>query len=218
MTTAEVRNAAGSVDVTVSGGGVYAGGIAGGSQGAVSNVYTTGNVSATTTDTTESVYAGGIVGTGAVSYAYATGSISAAATGTGPGESNHSVTVGAGGIAGASTDKPVRYTVALNSAVSASGTSYNRCSFRITSTSTGTVLTNGAVNYGKADLSPTGGLYGMDKGANKEGGLDVTVMGGPLPAPYTAPSQAWWTDTGFYGADWTTVWRWDTAAGLPKLR
>jgi uncharacterized repeat protein (TIGR02543 family) len=220
LATAEVRNVASSVNVSASGNGnVLAGGIVGVSQGTVSNVYATGNISATSNGA--ETYAGGIVGAsqGAVSYAYATGSISAAATGIGPGESDHSVTVGAGGIAGAATTgAPIRYTVALNSAVSATGTNYNRCSFRITSTSSGIVLTNGATNYGRADLTPTGGLYGIDKGANRMGGLDVTVTGGPLPSAYTAPNQTWWTGTGFNGADWNTVWRWDMATGLPKLR
>jgi hypothetical protein len=252
--SAEIRNVSSSVDVTATSSGevyaggilggsqgtvsnvyatgnvsatgsasVYVGGIAGASQGAVSNVYTTGNVSATTTGNTESVYAGGIVGTGSVTYAYVTGSVSAVATGTGPGD--HSVTVGAGGIAGAASGDPVRYTVALNSAVSASGNNYNKCSFRITSTNTGTVTTNDAVNYGRANLTPSVSGSGdsslthtNDKGADQQDGVDVTVTGGPLPTAYTAPSETWWTGTGFSGADWTSVWRWDTATGLPKLR
>jgi hypothetical protein len=215
LPTAEVRNVASLVNVTASGSNVYAGGIVGASQGTVSNVYATGDVSATTSGA-GSAYAGGIVGTGAVSYAYATGSISASATGTGPGDS--SVTVGAGGLAGAASNRLVRYTVALNSAISASGHHYNRCSFRITSTSGGTVTTNGAANYGKADLIPSGCSYSIDEGAGEQDGVDVTVAGGPLPTAYTAPDQTWWTDTGFSGANWTTVWQWDTATGLPKLR
>jgi hypothetical protein len=224
LPSAEVKNVASSVNITASGSNVYAGGIAGASQGAVSNVYATGNVLATTSGA-KSVYAGGVVGTGAVSYAYATGNVSASATGTGPGTGDHSVTVGAGGIAGAASNNVVRNTVALNSAISASGNNYNRCSYRITSTSTGTVTTNDAANYGKADLIPSisgsgGDSHSNNEGADREDGVDVTVTvtGGPLPAVYTAPIKEWWTETGFEGADWTTVWQWDTATGLPKLR
>jgi hypothetical protein len=170
------------------------------------------------------VYAGGIVGTavdgGEVSYAYATGAVSATGTGTGVASGENSTTLGAGGIAGAASNAPVRYTVALNSSVSVieTGSNYNKCSFRITSTSIGTVTVNGAANYGKADLSPTGGSYPVDKGADKLDGVDVTVTGGPLPAAYTAPDQDWWTNTGFIDAYWTTVWQWDATTGLPKLR
>jgi hypothetical protein len=84
------------------------------------------------------------------------------------------------------------------------------------------VTTNGATNYGKADLTPSvtgsGSSHLNDKGADQQDGVDVTVTGGPLPAAYTAPDQTWWTGTGFMGANWTTVWQWDTATGLPKLR
>jgi hypothetical protein len=168
------------------------------------------------------VYAGGIVGTavdgGEVSYAYATGAVSATGTGTGAGEG--STTLGAGGIAGAASNAPVVYTVALNSSVSVTetGSNYNKCSFRITSTSSGTVTMNGAPNYGKADLSPTGGSYQVDKGADQQDGEDVTVTGGPLPTAYTAPDKDWWTNTWFNGVDWITPWQWDATTGLPKLQ
>jgi hypothetical protein len=219
---AAVSNVSSSVDVSASGSGdVYAGGILGASQSAVSNVYATGNISATTSGTKEA-YAGGIAGTvtptGAVSYAYATGQVSATGTGTGNGVGTGKITLGAGGIVGGSNGAPVRYTVALNSGVSvidSTPPSYNKCSYRITSTSGGTVT--GGPNYGKADLGPTGGSYPIDKGDDDQDGVDVTVTGGP-PSAYTAPNEAWWTDYGFSGADWTTVWEWDTATGLPKLR
>jgi hypothetical protein len=196
-------------------GSALAGGILGRSQGTVSNVYATGNVSATTSDT-ESAYAGGIAGTvsssgGAVSYAYATGSISAAGTGVGiVAEGDDQTTVGAGGIAGAATGAPMRYTVALNSSITASGNTYNRCSYRITSTKGGEVITNGATNYGKDGLIPSGGLYGQHEGADKEDGVDVSTS--------DASSQTWWTNTGFSGADWNKVWDWDSCTSLPVLR
>jgi len=83
------------------------------------------------------------------------------------------------------------------------------------STSGGTVITNGAANYGKADLVPSGCSYSADEGADQQDGVDVTVTGG---SPYTAPIEGWWNGTGFSGANWTTVWQWDAATGLPKLR
>ncbi|MDR2304957.1 MAG: chitobiase/beta-hexosaminidase C-terminal domain-containing protein [Treponema sp.] len=218
--------ATGDISATA-GGGAYAGGVLGVSSGAVSNVYATGGVSAETSGA-KSAYAGGIAGTvsssgGSVSYAYATGSISAKGTGAGiAADEEGQTTIGAGGIAGAATNAPVRYTVALNSGVSAddstSTSPYNNCSYRITSTSGGEVITNGATNYGKADLVPSGGDYGQHEGSDKEDGEDVSVTGGPLPTPYTAPDQPWWTGTGFSGANWTTVWQWDSAKGLPVLR
>jgi hypothetical protein len=224
LSTATVSKVASSVSVSAVGSGdVYAGGIAGVSQSAVSNVYATGNISATSSGNNREVYAGGIVGAsqGTVSYAYATGAITAVgATGGGTNPENENpFTVGAGGIAGAATGAPVRYTVALNSGVSASGTNYNKCSYRIASTSSGTVP--GGPNYGRTSLIPTvsgiGGTShtGGGTGANQEDGLDVTVTGGPV---YTAPIETWWKNTGFSGANWTTVWEWDAATGLPKLR
>jgi hypothetical protein len=218
-----VRNAsaAGSVlAITSAAEGAQAGGVLGVSQqGIVSNVYATGNVSATSNGGSMGV--GGVVGAcegGTVSYVYATGSVSATAQGTGPGEDDDSITVCAGGIVGGSNPGPViRYTVALNSAVSASGINYKRVSHRIISTPTNVVTTNGAANYGKSDLSPTGG-GNPPEGATSQNGADVAVTGGPLPAAYTAPDQNWWRNTGFSGADWTTVWDWDTSTGLPKLR
>jgi hypothetical protein len=222
LPTASVSKVASSVNVSVScNGHVNAGGIAGASQGTVSNVYATGDVSATTSGT-DSVYAGGIAGGvspgSTMSYAYAAGSISAAGTGAGIAAGEGKTTVGAGGIAGGASGAPVRYTVALNSSVSAAGDSYNRCSFRITSTSTGTVTTNSAANYGRSNLTPSGGSYQIDKGADQQDGVDLTVTGGPLPTAYTAPNETWWTNTGFSGADWNTVWQWDSEKGQPVLR
>ena len=217
MPGAEVRSVASSVAVTVSGSGdANAGGIVGVSMGTVSNVYTTGNVSATTSGTA-SAYAGGIAGValGTVSYAYATGAVSAEGTGTGNGTDNEP-TVAAGGIAGAATGAVVQYTVALNSSVAVNNsTSYNTCSFRIASTSGGKVIINGAANYGDSNLDPSGGTHKDDEGADEQDGVDVNVTAG---TPYTAPDQDWWTGTGFSGADWTTVWEWDTNTGLPGLR
>jgi hypothetical protein len=216
LPTASVSKVASSVAVTANGTkSVYAGGIVGVSRDAVSNVYATGNISATTSGT-ESVYAGGIAGTvsssgGTVSYAYATGAILAEGTGTGiEAEGEDQTTVGAGGIAGAATGAPMRYTVALNSSVTASGNTYNRCSYRITSTSGGIVITNGATNYGKDGLIPSGGLYGQHEGVDKEDGVDVSTS--------DASSQTWWTNTGFSGADWNKVWDWDSGTSLPVLR
>ncbi|MDR3247343.1 MAG: hypothetical protein LBT39_01030, partial [Treponema sp.] len=216
----------GAVSATTSGTDpdhVNAGGIVGTATGAVSNVYATGAISATSTANNNEVYAGGIAGTatasGAVSYAYATGAITATgATGGGTNQNGNPFTVGAGGIAGAATGTTVRYTVALNSSVTAIGTSYNRCSFRITSTSGGEVT--GGPNYGSTGLTPSvsgsGTSHTGDPGATEQGGVDVTVATG---TPYTAPDQTWWTDMGFLGANWTTVWEWDGATtGLPKLR
>ena len=215
-----VSNTYATGNVSATGGeDVHAGGIVGAAQGAVSNVYTTGNVSAKTTST-DSAYAGGIAGTAGsevMSYAYTTGSISAEGTGTGNGIHNDP-TIGAGGIAGAATHATVRYTVALNSSVAViNSTSYNRCSYRIASTSGGEVTTNGATNYGKSDLAPSGCSYTppMHTGADKEDGVDVTVTSG---TPYTAPTETWWRNTGFSGSDWATVWEWDGTTGLPKLR
>jgi hypothetical protein len=222
---ASISNVASSVNVSSSGSGyVHVGGVVGASLGTVSSVYATGSVSATISGAMDA-YAGGIAGVarGAVSYAYATGSISATGTGAGiAAAGENQTTVGAGGIAGDATSAVVKYTVAMNSSISASDSestsSYNKCSYRIASTAIGYVTTIGATNYGKSDLIPTGGLHGEDEGADQQDGVDVTVTGGPLPTAYTAPGQDWWRNTGFNGADWTTVWQWDTTTGLPKLR
>jgi len=226
--TAMVSNVASRVNVTASGSGdVNAGGVLGASQGAVSNVFAIGAISATTTGSS-SVYAGGIAGaispSGSIIYAYATGAVSATGTGQGTyaqdGDNSNTI-VGASGIVGGNSTAPVRYTVALNSSVSAAGDSYKKLSFRISSGNNGKVITNGAANYGKADLTPTGSSStsgSPDKGAVEQDGLDILVTGGPLPAPLTAPDETWWRSTGWVGSDWTTVWQWDPATGLPKLR
>jgi hypothetical protein len=218
--TVENASATGDVSaVTNANEGAQAGGVVGASQeGTVRNVYATGNISATSNGGSMGV--GGVVGSckgGTVSYAYATGSVSATAQGAGPGENDDSVTVCASGIVGGSNPGPViRYTVALNSAVSATGTNYKKPSHRIISTPDGIVTTNGAANYGKEGLIPIGSSTGSPAGGTTQNGADVTVTGGP--PPYTAPSQSWWTDTGFSGADWTNVWKWDGTSGLPVLR
>jgi hypothetical protein len=217
----EISSASGSGTVSGSGtGSVYAGGIAGDAGGRVINVYTTGGVSATTSGNTSSAYAGGIAGTAGVmlSYAYATGAI--AATGTGTGNTQH--TIGAGGIAGAASSAVVKYTVALNSSVIASGDYYNRCAYRIASSRYGPTLnTGGAANYGDTALTPTapgtgGTTNSGHEGDNREGGgnVKVTESGGN----YTEPDNGWWNGTGFKDADWTTVWKWDSTKGLPVLR
>jgi predicted small lipoprotein YifL len=194
--------------------GAQAGGVVGVShQGTVSNVYATGDISATSNGGSMGV--GGIVGAcqgGTVSYAYATGSVSATAQGTGPGESNNSVTVCASGIVGGSNPGPViQYTVALNSAISATGNNYKRPSYRIISTPGGIVTTNDAANYGKVGLVLTGGNTGsVPANDTSQNGADVTAS--------DASTQTWWTEIGFNGADWTNVWEWDDTSGLPKLR
>jgi predicted small secreted protein len=215
----EISGASGSGNVTgIGSGDVYAGGIMGDAGGRVINVYTTGSVSATTSGTS-SAYAGGIAGSAGVmlSYAYATGAITATGTGTGTTQD----TIGAGGIAGSASSAVVKYTVALNSNVSASGNNYNRCSYRIASSRYGRLNTDGAANYGSEDLDPTvSGTGGSDhyghEGDDQEDGTDVAVTGGPLPSVYTEPSQSWWNSTGFSGAD-TNVWEWGTE-GLPVLK
>jgi hypothetical protein len=177
----------------------------------VINVYTTGDVSATTSGA-PAAYAGGIAGSVGVSlsYAYATGVITA--TGTGAGTTQE--TIGAGGIAGAASDAVVRYTVALNNSVSASGDNYNRCSYRIASSRYGELETDGAANYGLNTLVPTvSGTGGRDnsghEGDDQEDGTDVTTS--------DASTQGWWTDTGFNGADWDNVWN-NTATLPPVLK
>jgi hypothetical protein len=227
LPSAAVSNVASSVTVSASGSGdVLAGGIVGVSQCAVSNVYATGNVSATTSGT--NAIAGGIVGASSlgcsVSYAYATGAVSAIGTGTGAyvGSDDCNTVVAASGIGGGGGGATVGHTVALNSSVSASDNStYKKISYRISHADHGTVTTNGAANYGDAALTPTGSSptsQPFDPGADQQDGVNVTVTGGPLPTAYTAPDQTWWTNPGFSGADWTTVWEWDTTTGLPKLR
>jgi hypothetical protein len=212
MGTVSKVSATGNVTATTTD-AAHAGGIVGAARGTVSNVYTTGNVTATTSGV-NSAYAGGIAGVvsssgGTLSYAYATGNIEAKGTGTGTTDD----TIGAGGIAGAATGALVRYTVALNSSVKASGNYYNRCSYRITSTRGGTVSTGGATNYGKGDLTPeasgSGGYSHLNhKGYDKGDGEDVTAS--------DLNNETWWTGTGFSGSDWTTVWQWDTQR--PALR
>jgi hypothetical protein len=185
----------------------------------VSNAYATGDISATTSSD-DKAFAGGIAGSfDAVIYAYSTGAVSATGTGTGTygslGEDSESE-IRAGGIVGCASHNPVRYTVALNSSISASESNtntYKKTSYRIAHAANGTI-TNGVANYGDKNLTPSGGS-GTDKGADQQDGVDVPVTSG---TPYTAPTQSWWTDTGFSGANWTTVWEWDTTTGLPKLR
>jgi hypothetical protein len=247
LPTAAVSNVVSSVTVTASGdgsGNVCAGGIVGVSQSMVSNVYATGNVSATSS--ADDADAGGVVGSSnnfdIITNAYTTGNVSATGTGTAHARAGGvvggihnnggtlsyayatgNVTVTAngassnvGGIVGSLDPGSARNTVALNSSVSISGTSYEKAAHRVI----GRVHEDGigstmADNYGKADLTPSGGTGSMDKGADQEDGADVTVTPG---TPYTAPGQTWWTNTGFSGADWTTVWQWDSAKGLPVLQ
>jgi hypothetical protein len=178
------------------------------------------------------VRAGGIVGTfhdsGSVSYAYATGSVFANGTGTGNGNSSaeNDVSIAACGIVGGNSTQLVRYTVALNSSISIDSGCYYRnyktLAFRISTAHYGNVNTDGATNYGKSDLTPAGdqshaGLLNEAQNLSQNG-TNVTVSGGPLPAAYTAPDQTWWTTMGFRGADWTTVWEWDSVKGLPVLQ
>ena len=178
----------------------------------VTNVYSTGNITGTGTNTARAK-AGGIVAggdVGSLSYAYATGSVTATA------DDSYRRSTAAGIVSGNSSTEgffSVSHTVALNSTVSVSGGTTNKDAHRVVGYTDGTL----ANNYGKADLTPTGGSS-PEKTLTGRDGEDVTVTGGPLPTAYTAPNQAWWTGTGFSGADWTAVWEWDSTTGLPKLR
>jgi hypothetical protein len=203
--------ATGNVSATSSGDDAQAGGVVGSADddSDVNNVYATGNVSATGNGPEAHARAGGVMGNihngGTLSYAYATGDISVTVS-TKSGQ--------AAGIVGNLDPGSVHNTVALNGSISISGTSYEKAARRVIGRITGTM----ADNYGKADLTPSGGSGSMDKGANRQDGEDLTVTGGPLPTAYTAPNENWWKNTGFSGADWTTVWQWDSAKGLPVLR
>ena len=205
----------GSVSAASKGKNAQAGGIVGVIEGnsTVRNVYSTGTITGTGTNTARAK-AGGIVAggdVGSLSYAYATGSVTATAD-------DSDRRTGAGGIMAGNSNSEgffsVSHTVALNSAVGVSGGSTKKDAHRVVGYTDGTL----ANNYGKADLTPTGGGSSAEKTLTGRDGEDVTVAGGPLPTAYTAPNQAWWTGTGFSGADWTTVWEWDAATGLPKLR
>ena len=214
--------ATGAVTAT-SNGRVSAGGIAGTSQGgAVSNVYTTGNISATTSGT-KSVYAGGIIGAfgdgGSVSYAYATGSVSSNGTGTGNGNSagENEVAIAACGIVGGNSTSPVRYTVALDSSISIDSGCYSRnyktLAFRISTTHLGIVTTNGAINYGKKDLATTGdqSYVGALNDAQRlsQNGTDTDD---------STPTENWWKTTAWVTADWTNVWEWNGTKSLPTFK
>jgi hypothetical protein len=187
-------------------------------------VYATGDITATSNGNKKHAIAGGITGSsgedaagGGVIYAYATGDIKAKATGMGEGFGDDKAMVGAGGIAGGNRGAPIRYTVALNSGVSASASdaaNYKRRSFRITSAPGGVVTTNGAANYGDENLTAVGNSAeetpGTDKGNNQQDGTDVTTG--------DQSSETWWKTKGFSGADWAKVWEWDAVTSKPKLR
>ncbi|MDR2111239.1 MAG: FapA family protein, partial [Spirochaetaceae bacterium] len=209
---------AGGVAVTAIGGGdVRAGGIVGGVQGAaVSHSHATGDIVAESTSTTGDIHVnvGGVVGAasgGMINRVYATGSVSVTVNGP-EGQ--------AGGVMGDFYNShSVSNAVALNPSVGITGSAPSQEVRRVISRSIGAGLM--ANIYGKADLMPTTATqtsYTLNKGTNTVDGADVTVTGGPLPAAYTAPDESWWRGTGFSGADWTTVWRWDPATGLPALR
>jgi hypothetical protein len=212
--SADSLSSTGNVSAASQGKNAQAGGIAGVIEGnsTVTNVYSTGNITGTGTNTARAK-AGGIVAggdVGSLSYAYATGSVTATAD-------DSERRSGAGGIMSGNSDTEgffsLSHTVALNSSVSVSGGTTKKDAHRVVGYTDGTL----ANNYGKADLTPTGGSS-PEKTLTGRDGLDVTVAGGPLPSAYTAPNQAWWTGTGFSGADWTAVWEWDSTTGLPKLR
>jgi hypothetical protein len=206
--------ATGNVSGTSAGDKVRAGGVVGaGDQSTVSNAYATGNVSATSTGTAYA-RAGGVSGSsdgGTLSYVYATGNVSV----TG----NNSEHAEAAGVLGKGDSASVQNAVALNSSVGITGTASPQRAQRVIGWDEDNDMTM-ANNYGKADLTPTVtvGSYTADTGAGNLDGEDITVSGGPLPAAYTAPDETWWKNTAWSGADWNTVWEWDTGTGLPKLR
>ncbi|MDR2094011.1 MAG: hypothetical protein LBP76_00645 [Treponema sp.] len=201
---------------TYSDGHAQAGGVAGViNTTSVLNAYATGNVSASASSKVDA-RAGGAVGhfndRGSVRYVYATGNVSVTANGSGGRGC-------AGGVVGNLKDEgSVSNTVALNTSVSITGSSSNQQVHRVI----GSIEDNGTRkdNYGKEDLTPTvtNGSYTPVKGADKADGEDVAVTGGPPPSAYTAPDKDWWREKGFKGADWNTVWQWDSTTGLPKLR
>ncbi|MDR2144055.1 MAG: hypothetical protein LBP29_06775 [Treponema sp.] len=204
--------ATGNVSASAGGKNAQAGGIVGAADESsqVTNVYATGNVSATGTATRAD--AGGIAGNsggGAIRWAYATGSVSVTANGT---------RAQAGGIVGNIDPASVSNTVALSASVGITGSASQQDAHRVIGRVGSERGTSMAKNYGNAALTPTESSYNQDKGADKKDGEDITVTGGPPPAAYTAPGETWWRDTGFSGADWTTVWQWDGTKGLPVLR
>jgi hypothetical protein len=210
--------ATGNISGTSASKNAQVGGIAGAADDSSSiiNAYATGNVSATASNTATAT-AGGIVGScvsygsATVRYAYATGAVSATINST------SGLGGAAGGIVGRFSGLAASNLVALNSSVGITGTYSTQKAHRVN----GWLLYGSIANsYGKAALTPTQsqGSYTADKGADKVDGADVTVTGGPLPTAYSAPNETWWTGTAWSGANWTTVWKWDSGTGLPALR
>jgi len=163
----------------------------------VRDCYTTGNI---TSSGKSYKYAGGIVGFAGypIQNCYAMGNINASESG---GASF------AGGIAGF-VGNAVRNTIALNNGITASGSNRQRIGHGDYSN---TAFIN---NYGSAaTIATPSGVW--QSNVNGKDGADCSPR----------PTESWWKNTnnwlsgaGVSAWDFTNVWQWDSASGLPKLR
>jgi len=192
----------------------YAGGIVGYMSGIGSSIikdcYTTGNIASSGLRSgVNNNYVGGIAGFAGypIQNCYAIGKINA----------SFELSISsinrcyAGGIVG-STRSNIRNCVALNSTVyswSGMGFNNNPVIHRIGYKDSNATLRN---NYGSVATAP------IDAWVSNSNGPD----GADCPAN---PTESWWRNTGtwFVGSDisawdFTNVWQWDGATGLPKLR
>jgi len=194
-------------NIGVSGGDngeIYAGGIVAymhdfGGSCTLRDCYTTGNI---TSSGNSYNCAGGIAGFAGypIQNCYAMGNINA----SGSGGSSH-----AGGIAGF-VGNTVQNTIALNNGITVSGNSFYRQRIGNGDYTT-TVFMN---NYGSTATIATPAVVWQPNVNGKDG-----ANCSPRPA------ESWWKDSnnwlsgaGASAWDFTNVWQWDSASGLPKLR
>jgi len=172
-------------------GSSYVGGVVGLSSGTVENCYAMANVSGTGNDI------GGVVGGnqgGTVQNCYATGNVS----GTG----NVGGVVGGNQSTASVTTSTLRNCAALNPNISGSST-VGRVAVNIGTA----IMTN---NYGRSNMTVNEWATVSSTDANGIDGADVSA------SDYN--SQTWWTTTSGLAWDFTTVWEWNSATNLPKLR
>jgi hypothetical protein len=165
------------------------GGLVGINSGEITNCYTTGNVSGTS-------FVGGIVGrnsNGTVTNSYATGNVSGG--------------WGIGGVVGEHDDGTIQNCVALNSSIERTFG---------TETSFGRVvggLSSGALvnNFARGDMPVNGSTI--------TGGQSNTIQGtnvNPASPNGGYNNQPFWEEYMYW--NFNTIWEWDTATNLPRLR
>jgi len=188
----------GLINVDING-GAYIGGITGDNYGVIRNCYVAGKVSGT------SGYVGGIIGynwsSGIVRNCYSTAIVS--------GNGN------IGGIVGNNAmNGYIQNCVALN--ISITSTSMSNTAGRVVSNSGSTYVNN---NYSSSSiiLTVNGVVDDNNYQDDSKNGIRKTSVELNNQGFWTTASN-WLTNGGATAWDFTSIWEWDTATNLPKLR